>query len=419
MKKIVIILFLFVACNNIKQPEIKVSAETAAQELIHEQTNNSDQENKPYVILVSIDGFRYDYAKKYGATNLLSFKVKAEKMIPAFPSKTFPNHYGIATGLYPGKNGLVSNDFYDRSLGMMYESGNKEKVRNPAFYSGKPIWVLASEQHMVSASMFWVGSEAPIDGVFPTYSYRYNGNISNQDRVNQVVKWLMLPNDKRPHWIGLYFSITDDVGHRYGPDSPEIEKAVQEIDNTIGDLKSKVDDLGLPVNIIVVSDHGMIEIDRDNLIYMDELYNSRFTVSKSFPTMVYSDDTNSIDSLYREFVKDTTRYSVFLKDQIPSRYHYHSAPDRIGDLIIMPKPPYSFGSKSKELPKGASTHGYDPLLTPEMGAIFYATGPAFKEKTIAPFENVNVYPLMAHILGLKYNKDSIDGSFEVLKPILK
>ncbi|MCB0496792.1 MAG: alkaline phosphatase family protein [Cyclobacteriaceae bacterium] len=419
MKKYFLILAVLLSCGQQPRVDAPVSEKTAEQEIKGTLLNTEEQIDKPYVLLISIDGFRYDYAQKYGAENLLAFDVKSEKMIPSFPTKTFPNHYAIVTGLYPGHNGLVSNEFYDRSLKLTYTTRNRERVEDAQFYEGTPLWVLAAEQGMVSGSVFWVGSEAPIKDHYPTYYFKYNGEISYEDRINQVVKWLELPKEKRPHFITLYFSITDDLGHRFGPESEEIKKGVLEIDSLIGELTRKIDQLKLPVNTIVVSDHGMLEVDRESIIYPEKLIPEDMLLTTSFPAMVYSDDASRIDSLYNALSKDTTQYEVYLKNHLPERFHYDKNLDRIGDLDLLPKPPYTFGALGKTIPKGSSTHGYDAATTPEMGAIFYAKGPAFKQTTIPPFENVNVYPLIANILGLSYEADSIDGKLEVLEPILK
>lgn len=421
MKIIFFLLLVTFACKQVKPLlNAPISPETTLKEIKGDLVNDENQLNKPYVILVSIDGFRYDYAKKYGARNLLNFDVKAEKLIPSFPSKTFPNHYAIITGLYPGHNGLVSNDFYDKKLGLTYTISNRSVVENPSFYNGTPLWVLASEQNMVSASMFWVGSEAPIKGKFPTYYYKYDGGINYSDRVNQTIAWLQLPPKNRPHLITLYFSITDDIGHVYGPNSEEIAKGVKEIDATIGDLISKINQLNFPVNVIVVSDHGMLEVDREKVIYLEDFIPRDMKATYSFPAMIYSDDVNRIDSIYQQLkLSNNNLFDVYLKNELPERFHYNQNMERIGDLVIMPKPPFTFGKKNNPLAVGYSTHGFDPEYTPEMGGIFYATGPAFKSTEVGPFENVNIYPIIAKILDLEYDKDSIDGKLEVLSPILK
>jgi predicted AlkP superfamily pyrophosphatase or phosphodiesterase len=384
------------------------------------QENSAATTQKPYVILISLDGFRYDYAKHYGATNLLNFDVKADKMISSFPTKTFPNHYAIVSGLYPGNNGLVSNSFYNPTLKEHYKIRDRGAVRNKEYYKGTPLWVLASQQNMVSASMFWVGSEAPIQDTHPTYYFNYNGRVTNEQRVNQTVEWLKLPEKKRPHFITLYFSLTDDVGHRYGPDSPEIEKAVKQIDATIGDLISKTKKLKLPINIVVVSDHGMKEVDIDNIIYFEEMLPKDAIYSDSFPLMVYSKDNEMIDSLYTNFKKDSLRVNVYKKSNMPKNYHYKVEDERVGDLLVMPKSPYTFGKRKWTFEKGNSTHGYDPSETEEMGAIFYATGPSFKkDKQINAFENIHIFPLISEILELDTSHLKIDGSKEVLDDIIK
>jgi len=420
MKKIALLILIAFGCEQKHHLTISVSPSTAEKEIKGDLINAKDQLEKPYVILISIDGFRYDYAKRYGATNLLNFDVKAEKMIPSFPSKTFPNHYAIVSGLYPGHNGLVSNEFYDTELELTYSIGDRSVVGNSKFYNGTPLWVLAAENNMVNASMFWVGSETPIKGILPTYYYKYNGDINHEDRVNQTIKWLQLPNNERPHLITLYFSITDDIGHTYGPNSKEIEQGVKDIDSTIGDLISKVDKLAINnVNFIIVSDHGMLEVDLENPIDLEKLIPSDMKMTQSFPAMVYSDNSERIDSLYQKLTKDTSRYNVYLKNNLPKWYHYNNNHSRIGELVLVPKPPYTIKNKHP-LSKGSSTHGFDPKYTPEMGAIFYAKGPAFiKEKNIAPFENVHIYPLISKILALDFDEESIDGNIEVLLPILK
>ena len=77
--------------------------------------NAAEQQAKPYVVMVSLDGFRYDYARKYGAKHLLALGAQGaaatQGMIPSYPSLTFPNHYTLVTGLYPEHHGIVANNF--------------------------------------------------------------------------------------------------------------------------------------------------------------------------------------------------------------------------------------------------------------------------------------------------------------------
>lgn len=381
-----------------------------ANQIIREQINGPHALQQPYVILVSIDGFRYDYAKKYKAKNLQHFSVNAQRMEATFPTKTFANHYGIVSGLYPGNSGIVSNSFYNAEQETYYSIGNRTAVRNGANYKGTPLWVLASQQDMVTASMFWVGSEAAIQDTRPTYYFNYDGSVTHAQRVNQCMNWLKLPADKRPHLITLYFSITDDVGHKHGPESEEMKEAVLEIDSVIGSLQQQLTQIDLPVNTIVVSDHGMINILPDGVIDLSEVIPADSVVTKSYPLMVYSKNEQWIDSIYTVLQTDTTRYHVYKKSDMPAHFHYQVNDPCVGDLLVMPKPQYIFGKAGTPVAKGKSTHGYDPTVCSEMGAVFYATGPHFKKrKNIAAFENVHVYPLIATLLGLQYDANAVDG----------
>ncbi len=189
---------------------------------------------KPYVILVSLDGFRYDYAKRYHAEHLLALGAEGasapEGMLPSYPSITFPNHYTIVTGLYPEHHGIVANNFYDPARKETYSYHDSKAVGDGTWYGGTPLWVLAEQAGMRSASFFWVGSEADIQGVRPSYYLKFDGSFPNPKRVEQVLAWLHLPAEQRPHMITLYFSDTDSAGHRFGPDSPQEADAVHELD---------------------------------------------------------------------------------------------------------------------------------------------------------------------------------------------
>ena len=204
--------------------------------------NSAQQMAKPYVILVSLDGFRYDYAKRYHAEHLLALGAEGasapEGMLPSYPSITFPNHYTIVTGLYPEHHGIVANSFYDPARKETYNYHDRQSVGDGTWYGGTPLWVLAEQQGMRSASFFWVGSEADIQGVRPTYYLKFDASFPNQKRVEQVLAWLHLPPEQRPHMITLYFSDTDTAGHRYGPDSPQVAEAVHELDGEIGLVQS-------------------------------------------------------------------------------------------------------------------------------------------------------------------------------------
>ncbi|HEV3411452.1 MAG TPA: ectonucleotide pyrophosphatase/phosphodiesterase [Puia sp.] len=384
--------------------------------------NSPAAEHKPYVIMISSDGFRHDLADKYGANFLLTLSstgVKAQMMTPCYPSVTFPNHYSLATGLYPSHHGLVDNTFFDPKQGRGYRIGDPKVVGDSSFYGGTPIWVLAEQQRMLSASYFWVGSEAAVDGIRPTYWYKFNNRISWDTRLQQVRAWLKLPEAQRPHLILFYLSEPDHTEHQYGPDSKETGKAVHMVDDFIAKMVLTVDSLHLPVNYIFVSDHGMGQVDTTHPIAIPAIDTNKFTVAIG-GTMIhlYAKDPSAITATYQTLKQGATDYDVYLAAGTPARWHYSAIDDRyhrIGDIVLVAHFPLIFHGRGKMI---AGEHGYDNAL-PEMGATFYAWGPAFRNGVQIPaFENVNVYPLVAGILGLKITQP-IDGSLQVLSETLK
>lgn len=394
-----------------------------AQHVIAGRKNSAAQQKKPYVILISADGFRYDYAEKYKASHLLELSkngVQAASMIPSYPSVTFPNHYTIATGLYPSHHGLVNNTFIDKKKNDKYSMGAKDKVRDGSWYSGTPLWVLAEQQQMIAANMFWVGSEAEIKGTRSTYYYDYTEKISVDQRIQTIKEWLNLPEEKRPHFITFYVSEPDHAGHSFGPESVEAERAVKMVDSIIYKLTEAVKTTGLPVNYVFVSDHGMTGVDREHPIAMPAAIDpEKFNIPSS-GTMVDLQAKNKVDILptYEALKKTAQDYDVYLKADIPAELHYNAKDDRfdrIGDIILLPHWPKVFSNRKP----GAGYHGFEPLKVKEMHATFMAWGPAFKSNIKIPsFENVNVYPMIAQILGLKITEE-IDGKKEVLQSILK
>lgn len=387
------------------------------------QTKNAiNQQQKPYVILISADGFRHDYASKYNAQHLRQLSrngVTAESMIPAFPSVTFPNHYSLVTGLYPSHHGLVNNTYYDRERKDNYQMKDKVKVRDGSRYGGIPLWVLAEEQKMISASMFWVGSEAEIRGYRPTYYYDYNEKLEIKRRIEIVKEWLSLPEDRRPHLITFYLSEPDHSGHHYGPESLETEHAVKMVDSVVYQLTETVKSTGLPVNFVFVSDHGMTSIDRDHPIALPAIVNEENFIVSASGTLVnlYAKNPDHIESLYEELKKTEQGYKVFLRTEVIENRHYNAVDDwydRIGDILLLSDWPRVFSDKKP----GAGYHGFDPYQVKDMHATFFAWGPAFKNKVKVPsFENVNVYPLIAKILGLNVT-GKIDGNINVLSEVL-
>lgn len=399
-----------------------------AQIVIPNRYNTVEAQTKPYVIMISTDGFRYDYAKKYNAENLLKYSndgVQAKAMIPSYPSITFPNHWSLITGLYPSHHGLIDNFFYDYKRKESYAMSDKKNAEDGSWYGGTPLWGLAEKQGMISASLMWVGSASDAGGKRPTYYYPYHEKFTPSEKVDKVINWLKLPMDKRPHFISLYFPEVDGSGHHFGPEAKETEDAVHLIDKAIGDLVQKVNDLGLKnVNFIFVSDHGMIKVDGGTPLEIPALLldKNRFDFYNSQTLLrVVVKNPSEVKAVYKELkANKTDDYEVYLDKKLPKYLHFGTKDDqynRIGQILLIPRAPKIFLEKGKKTSVGK--HGYNPRLVPEMKATFFAWGSEFKSNVVIDeFSNVNVYPLVAEILGLKITQP-IDGKFKVLKETLK
>lgn len=392
--------------------------------------SNEQTTSPPYVILVSFDGFRHDYVEKYNTPNFKKFINKgaaADVMLPSFPSKTFPNHYTVVTGMYPGNHGLIDNNFYDEDLDIQYGIRNREAVETPAFYGGLPLWQLVQDNDMKSASYFWVGSETKIQGRFPNYYYTYDGSVPNETRIDQTVNWLQLPETERPNFISLYFSLVDSQGHATGPDSPETGATVLEADRLLGLLMEQLKGVDLPVNVIITSDHGMNSVPStdENLIVTKDIMDgidpdSYRLVSSGAHAHVYVEDETKRAQIFTTIQSREDHFKTYLKEDIPENWHFQHK--RVGDIFFTMEADYylsTSGRKNSSIARGGVTgqHGFDPYTTPDMGAIFYAQGPNIKPRAqVGSFENVNVYPLIAHILGIEEYPE-IDGDLSVLLPV--
>ncbi|WP_454801917.1 alkaline phosphatase family protein [Mucilaginibacter phyllosphaerae] len=402
-------------------------SQDTTQKVITGRSNSLKQQKKPYVILISADGFRYDFAKRYHADNILrlaSEGVSAASMIPSYPSVTFPNHYAIISGLYPSHSGLVNNTFYDRVRNERYAMGSKLKVADGTWYGGSPLWVLAEQQKMLSASYYWVASEAEIKGIRPTYYYIYNEQIGINSRIKAVVDWLNLPPAERPHLITFYLPQVDHEAHLNGPESPQVDHAVHFIDSAVNELQKAVKTTGLKdVNFVFVSDHGMTRVDNQNPIGIPAAIDTaKFVISgDGILVELYAKDKQYIKSTYDALKKEAVDYDVYLKTNVPPHLHYGVTDDwhnRIGDILLIPRAPKVFNLwNSKKINPG--WHGYDPTVVKDMHASFYAWGPAFKQHlNIAPFENVSVFNLVSSILGISH-PDKTDGNNKLPNLILK
>jgi predicted AlkP superfamily pyrophosphatase or phosphodiesterase len=319
--------------------------------------------------------------------------------------------------------GLVNNAFYDVTTKSFFSYKGKTSTDQIWYNGGTPLWVLAEQQKMLSASFYWVGSEAAVKDIRPTYYYRYNEKIDIHNRIQTVVNWLSLPPAKRPHLITFYFPQVDHQGHKYGPNSPEVADAVHLIDSSVYELTKAVNATGLNVNFIFVSDHGMTKADIDNPIPMPAgVDTSKFIVSgDGLLVELYAKDPKYIQYAYQQLLKEKTAdYAVYLKTNVPAKLHYGTKDDwqnRIGDILLIPNWPKVFNLYNSKFTT-IGWHGYDAIVVKDMHATFYAWGPAFKSNlTIPTFENVDVFPVITRILGLS-NTNKIDGTDKVANEIL-
>jgi predicted AlkP superfamily pyrophosphatase or phosphodiesterase len=385
--------------------------------------NAPAQLDKHYVVLVSLDGFRYDYAKKYGATHLLAIGARGasapDGMIPAYPSLTFPNHYTIVTGLYPEHHGIVANSFYDPARKETYSPHDAKTVTDGSWYGGTPLWSLAEQQGMRSACFFWPGSEAKIAGERPSFYLHYTDRFPDEKRIDQVISWLKLPAAQRPHFITLYYPEPDHQGHEHGPDSVQVRDAVKHMDELMGQLEEKLNALHLPIDLIVVSDHGMARVQGD-WITLDQY--AKLDGFKTVGAQLYPQNEADAEHAYQQLKAAQAGFLVYRRSRVPAELHFNENP-REGDPVIVPEGPFLIRAHAPApndhppfTPVGE--HGYNPFEMTSMRAIFFAEGPDIRPGTkLKPFENVNVFPFIVKILGLQ--SPEVDGSPNVLSIALR
>jgi predicted AlkP superfamily pyrophosphatase or phosphodiesterase len=376
------------------------------------------------LILVSLDAFRWDYLEKYHPTNLNRLAaegVHAKKLVPMFPSVTFPNHHTIVTGLRPAHHGIIHNNMYDPATKEIF-AFNKTELQGSRWWGGEPIWATAIKQGRRSDCIFWPGTGVTMAGLLPTEWKRYDGKPEPNEVVDFGLAWLDQPSEKRPSFISLYFHHTDSVGHKYGPDSPEIAASVLSVDTAIGRLVDGLHRLKLDevANLVIVSDHGMVGISPVRTIALGDIVDLK-SVQVDFSGAVAGlrPIDGNVEALYQAFKTREKHFKVYRAETMPERYHFLGNP-RIPPVIVLADDTWYLSKRtsnetsSREMNK--ATHGYDPELD-SMGATFIAWGPAFRrDVTIEPVENVHVYNLLCATLGLKPAPN--DGDDRLAKEVL-
>jgi predicted AlkP superfamily pyrophosphatase or phosphodiesterase len=379
--------------------------------------------SKTPVVLISIDGFAYHYLQQNKPQTLLKLAKQGSygPMLPVFPSKTFPNHLSIITGLYPIQHGILHNKFYRRDLNKTYHLGAGAKDSRWLF--GKPLWVVAQEHGLKTAIYFWPESEAEFNGVKPTTYFPYNKAISNQTRVDQMIDWLAQPEDKRPDFIASYFSIVDTAGHEYGPSSTELAQSVEEMDRLIAQFVQR---LPLKVNLLLVSDHGMLSVDKQHPIKWQKFISDDkelTVVDGQTQLLIYSQNIKKLNQLQQQLSTDAYQpyFQVYDQQHFPSHWHWTASlnPENnsLPNLVLDANPPYVF-SHTNAISKG--THGYDVVKDKQLSAFFIGIGPDIQHSktTLKPFSNLAVFPLVTKLLGIK-NPINIVNDQYLIENILK
>jgi len=378
------------------------------------------------VLLISIDGFRHDYFD-LGQTPTLDRLVKegvaVDSLHHVFPTKTFPAHYSVVTGRYPGHHGLVANSMWDPDRDQRFSLGNREAVGDGFWYEGgEPIWVSAENQGVTTATFFWPGSEARIRGVRPTYWKVYDGDVTHEERIDQVLEWIDMPQGERPELITLYFSTVDSAGHRWGPREEPVKEALEEIDGQLGVLLAGLEERGVldEVHILLASDHGMSRVDFDRYIMLDDYLDlSRVLISDWGPaTQIWATDMET-EEIVQALDGAHPNMRVWAKEDIPARYQFDThrrVPDVLAEADLgwmISNKPYMAGRSQFQL---FGMHGWDPALE-QMHGGFVMRGPQFAAGSQSPaIRSVDLYELMAHLLGITPSQN--DGTLAPFVPYL-
>lgn len=391
-----------------------------------ERTNSIHHKDKPIVIMLSLDGFRADYIEKMNPPSLKKIAqegIYSPALIPSYPSHTYPNHFSLVTGRTPSSHGILSNKFYDKKRQQMYNAFDDSSDDN-SWYEGDPLWNVAERNGMIAHTFHWVGSDIHVNGEDPTCYAPYSDRTTTEERIDTAIQWLQLPAEKRPHLINLYTPDIDKSGHAYGPDSEQVKKAVLEVDQQIGRLWNFIRKSQLPINLVIVSDHGMQENFKDKVIYLSNYTDiSEFKMGdKGAIVMLYSDNEFLVQKTYQDLKKHEENFKVYLRNQVPPKYLLNH-PDRVGDLVIISKPGHYVTDRNfnpeRPAPVGGGSHGW-PVHHKSMHALFIAAGSHIEKKSLPlpEIKNIDVYPFILDLLSIKTNQ-SYDGSNLTLKPYLR
>jgi predicted AlkP superfamily pyrophosphatase or phosphodiesterase len=372
-------------------------------------------------ILASIDAFRWDYVDRPAAARIHAIAergVRAERLTPGFPSKTYPNHYSLVTGLHPGHHGIVANVMWDSALGR-FATGNDPAAKDGRWYGGEPIWVTAGKHGMRTSAYLWPGAEAEIAGGRPTYYVPFSVTISRADRVAQVLRYLRMPPDSAPRLITVYFQDVDVASHAVGPGGARTDTAIAQVDSAIGAIDDGIARLGLRdrVNLVIVSDHGMAEARPERTIYLDDYVSfDSVDVVDWTPVAAIRPRPGREAYAYAKLHGAHPHLTVYRKGELPARWQFNDHP-HITPIVAVADEGWSISSRARGAERSFGVHGYDNQLV-SMGGTFVAAGPGLARGVrLRAFQNVNVYPLLAALLGVPPART--DGSIDSVRAALR
>jgi ectonucleotide pyrophosphatase/phosphodiesterase family member 5 len=359
--------------------------------------------------MISIDGFKPEYLDELNTPTLLNLAKEgavAKGMLPVFPSQTFPNHYSMVTGLYPDHHGIVNNTMIDPKIPETFKLSSRAAVTNSQWWEdGVPIWVSAQQQGKKTATLFWPGSEAKIRGIQPNDWLAYDKNLLPTDRVNRLLLWLNRPNQDRADFATLYFEDVDSSGHRYGPNSVEVKESTKVVDRAIQELITGLqrEDLLQKTTLIIVSDHGMAEVKAEQSINLKKLLSAfaKLNIIWQGPIAGINLQGESLEGVLSS-LQQNKDMQCWAKSAIPAKYHFGQH-RRVPDIVCLAKLGYTIldGTSLFTIP---GQHGYDPELK-DMHGLFIANGYKIKKTQLSYFENIEVYPLINHLLQIKSEKN--------------
>jgi predicted AlkP superfamily pyrophosphatase or phosphodiesterase len=357
------------------------------------------------VVLISIDGMRWDYPARAGAVALARLAAEgasSRALLPPFPSSTFPAHASLATGVFPDRHGIVNNEFFDR------QRGPYRRQDDASWLLAEPLWVTAERQGVRTAVYHWVFSYSSWRGVAASIRIPFSSLTTDREKIERIVAWVSLPQAERPRLILSYLHGPDAAGHAGGPDAPAVLERVRDTDRLIGHLMESLTRVPRSA-LVVVSDHGMAGVSRALM--------TRDILGRGEARRVRAVSTGAVCNLYcpdaracaaaDAALKSVPGMTVYRLEDLPQTLRYRQA-ERTGDLVAIAPTDMYFADGTEDRGPARGMHGYPPNQE-EMQGIFYAWGAGVKRGARRDrLRAVDVVPFLCRLLGINA-PPGIDG----------